>query len=191
MKLSPAGAGLPEMERLSIEKILVPMARMLFTWDLASFMIRREVKIINKLLTNIPAEALKKQLIINRTFAIEDDTRRYSINMALDHLIIAGSAVMLVIKTLSSEKEFSKEITIEAVKSQHNDDGTLEKFNNFYDTYINFIKNLPHKQSKMTKKHPWFVRFNNFDWHIFMFMHTMIHRRQIEEIIAHLGAKNV
>jgi hypothetical protein len=191
MKLAPAGAGLPEVERLGIEKILVPIARTLFTWDLALFMVKREVRIINKLLENISLEQRREQNIISRTFAIEDDTRRYSINMALDHLLVAGNAVMLVIKTLSSEKSFDREVTIEGVKAQHNEDNALEKFNDFYAKYANFITSIPHNQSKATKKHPWFVYFNNFDWSVFMFMHTMIHRRQIEEIIKTLGAKNV
>ncbi len=36
------------------------------------------------------------------------------------------------------------------------------------------------------EKHPWFVHFNNSDWACFMFMHTFIHRRQIESIIKDL-----
>jgi hypothetical protein len=38
----------------------------------------------------------------------------------------------------------------------------------------------------MTKAHPWFVNFNNSDWACFMFMHTFIHRRQIQAIIKDL-----
>jgi len=38
----------------------------------------------------------------------------------------------------------------------------------------------------MTKAHPWFVKFNNFDWNNFMFMHTFIHRRQIQAILNEL-----
>ncbi len=56
--------------------------------------------------------------------------------------------------------------------------------------YENMIKKLDKKQSKAKIRHPWFVEFNNFDWSVFMYMHTFIHRRQIEEIIRVLGEKN-
>ncbi|MBD3795262.1 MAG: hypothetical protein IE881_04915 [Epsilonproteobacteria bacterium] len=41
--------------------------------------------------------------------------------------------------TLSKEKAFEGEIRIEAVKPQHNED-YLERFNQFSDKYIKFIK---------------------------------------------------
>jgi hypothetical protein len=56
---------------------------------------------------------------------------------------------------------------------------------------IFFINRLPKKHSQMTKRHPWFVEFNNFDWSAFMYMHTFIHRRQIEAIISKQEEKNV
>ena len=39
----------------------------------------------------------------------------------------------------------------------------LENFFKFYDSYYNMINDLEKKQSISTKKHPWFVNFNNFD----------------------------
>ena len=51
---------------------------------------------------------------------------------------------------------------------------------------VDWIKSLDKKQSKMKKKHPWFTEFNNYDWSVFMFMHTFIHRRQIQAIIKEL-----
>lgn len=190
MDLDRPGAGLPEKERLGIKNILVPVARVFFTWDIALFLLKREIRIIKKLVRDISEEKCIEQNIIERTFAIEDDSRRFSVNLVLEHLTIAGSLVMDVIKNLSSEKTYEKEITIEGVKPYQNKLGQLEEFLEFYDSYFKFIENLPKKQSKMTKKHPWFVSFNNFDWNTFMFMHTFIHRRQIEAIIKKQGEKN-
>ncbi len=190
MELAKPGEGLPENERLGIKNILVPVARTFFTWNIALFLVKREVKIIKKLVQKLPREKCIEKNIIDRTFAIEDDTRQFSVNLVLEHLTIAGSAIMLVIKSLSEEKEFKREITIEGVKPKENKLDQIDDFLAFYDKYFEFIKELPKKQSKMTKKHPWFVSFNNFDWSVFMFMHTFIHRRQIEAIIKKLGEKN-
>jgi len=186
MSQGVAGAGLPQIEGLFIKRVLVPSVRILCTWNIALFMIKREVRIIENLIANFDEEVLQQRVVIKRAFAIEDHSRDYSINMTLEHLRIAGMAVMSVINTLSQEKEFTKEITIEAVKPKDNSKDEAKKFFEFMKTYEEYIKNHKKNYSKMTKKHPWFVNFNNFDWSCFMYMHTFIHRRQIEAIIKEL-----
>jgi len=186
MKLANPGAGLPNIERLLIKNILVPAVRIIFTWDIALLYLKKEVSLIKKLVQNLPKELHQKQIIIDRTFAIEEDTRQFSVNMVLEHLTIAGGLVYKVIDTLSKEKEIQREIKIEAVKPKENKQNQLDEFLNFYENYFAYIKNHPKNQSKIKKKHPWFIEFNNYDWSIFMFMHTFIHRRQIEAIIKKL-----
>lgn len=183
MKLAKAGAGLPNLERVFIKNILVPTVRTFFTWDIALFMFKREVSIIKKLTQNLSKEELEKQVIIDRTFAIEDHSRQFSVSMVCEHLTIAGMAISSVIKKLSKEVDIKKDIKIEDVKPQNNSEEAIENFFKFTQIYEKMIKNLEKKQSNQTLKHPWFVKFNNFDWSVFMYMHTFIHRRQIEEII--------
>lgn len=187
MRLAKAGDGLPKFERLVIKYFLVPLVRIFFTWDIVLIYLKREVSLIEKLVQKVDSEFLTKQLIIDRTFAIEDDSRRYSINMVLEHLSITGNGVKDVIKALSNEKEYPNPLTIEGVKPHDNKKDQLKEFLEFYKSYFEFIENLSKNYSKATKKHPWFCEFNNFDWSVFMFMHTFIHRRQIEAIIKSLG----
>ena len=113
MKLAPAGSGLPNVERLFIKNLLVPTIRIFITWDIALFLLQRELKIIDKILKPINEDLLTKKIIINRTFAIEDDSRQFSINMVLEHLEIAGNKVKNIIETLSLEKEFVEDLKIE------------------------------------------------------------------------------
>jgi hypothetical protein len=186
MKFEKAGAGLPEFERLFIKLFLVPIVRITMNWTISRLLIKREIKIIKKLLSSISADKLLQKMSISRTFAIEDNSRQFSVNEVLEHLVIAGTLVKDVIETLSKEKEVEFDIKIENVKPKENKANQLEDFLEFYQDYNKFIKDLPKKQSKMTKAHPWFVSFNNFDWNNFMFMHTFIHRRQIEAILNEL-----
>ena len=186
MKFGKAGAGLPEMERLFIRLFLVPIVRIVMNWTIARLLIKREVKIIKNLLSDISSVQLQQKMPIDRTFAIEDNSRQFSINEVLEHLVIAGNLVKEVIKSLSQEKEVDFDIKIENVKPKENRENQLGIFLEFYQDYDKFIKNLSKKQSKMTKAHPWFVKFNNFDWNNFMFMHTFIHRRQIQAILNEL-----
>ena len=186
MKLAPPGSGLPEQERLGIKNFLVPMIRILFTWNLALWFLKREIKIIEQLVSQIPREKCTQKVLINRTFGIEDDTRQFSINLVLEHLVIAGQAVQMVIQKLSQEEEIPMPIKIEAVKPKENKLDQIDDFLKFYHSYFDFIENLPKKQSKMTKAHPWFIKFNNYDWSVFMYMHTFIHRRQLQAIMKEL-----
>lgn len=88
MKLQKPGSGLPNIERLFIKNFFVPILRTFFTWNIALFLLKREVSIIRKLTKELSQNELQKQIIINRTFAIEDDSRQFSISMVLEHLII-------------------------------------------------------------------------------------------------------
>ena len=190
MKLAPAGSGLPNFERLFIKNLLVPTIRIFITWDIALFLLQRELRIIDKLLKSINEDLLTKKVIIDRTFAIEDDSRQFSINMVCEHLVIAGMGVSSIIKKLSREQIPKNELTIEQVKPKENKENSLEDFLAFMNMYENMMKKLDKKQSNAKMRHPWFVEFNNFDWSVFMYMHTFIHRRQIEEIIRVLGENN-
>ncbi len=186
MKLQKAGTGLPTFERNFLRYAIVPFVRIFFTWDLAVIFLKREVKLIENLVKNIEKEKRNISKIITRTLAIEDDSRRNSINQTLEHLVIAGELVKNVIQTLSKEEKYSELVKIENVKAYGNNDEQLKLFLEFYNDYFEFIKKFPKKQSKTKHKHPWFVEFNNFDWSVFMYMHTFIHRRQIEQIIKEI-----
>jgi len=186
MRFGKAGAGLPEIERLFIRIFLVPIVRITMNWTISRLLVKREVKIINNLLQNISKEKLQQKMSIERTFAIEDNSRQFSVNEVLEHLVIAGNLVKDVIGSLSQEKEVNFDIKIENVKPKENKENQLEIFLEFYQEYDKFIKDLSKNQSKMTKAHPWFVKFNNSDWNTFMFMHTFIHRRQIQAILNEL-----
>ncbi|WP_373072890.1 hypothetical protein [Sulfurimonas sp.] len=191
MELQKAGSGLPNIERLFIKNILVPLTSNIFTWNSALYMYKKEIQKITKLIISLEDKALQQKTIIDRTFAIEDHSRQFSVNMVLEHLTITGYGIMSVIDTLSKEKEFEKEITVEGVKPFENKQNSLKDLLAFSHKYENFINNLSKEQSIATKKHPWFIEFNNFQWSVFMFMHTFIHRRQIKAIVAQLEREKI
>lgn len=180
------GDGLPRGEFLLIRLLLIPMVRTFFTWHVAFWLFKREARIIISLLEQLEEEERLRQVVIDKTFAIEDHSRQFSLNMVIEHLCITGRKVMGIITALTEEREFTEVVTIEGVKPFENRSGTLEDFKLFIDEYKIFFTALPKHQSTMTKPHPWFRSFNNFDWNAFMYMHTFIHRRQIESILKAL-----
>ena len=180
------GDGLPRGEFLLIRLLLIPLVRTFFTWQIAFWLFKREARIIISLLEELNEEEKLQQIVIDKTFAIEDHSRQFSLNMVIEHLYITGRKVMEIITALSQEREYSEVVTIAGVKPFANRSGTLVDFKAFIDEYKTFFAALPKHHSKMTKPHPWFYSFNNFDWNSFMYMHTFIHRRQIQAIIAAL-----
>lgn len=186
MELGKPGEGLPTWELRLIKGVLIPLVRTFFTWQIGHRLFQCEVKKIAKLIRSVPKEEQQKQVIIDKTFAIEDHTRQFSVNMVAEHLTIAGRGVMGIIATISQERAFERPVTIEGVKPFENKADQSDEFEAFAKEYAAFFRSLPKRHSKTTSPHPWFVEFNNFDWAAFMFMHTFIHRRQIEAIIKKL-----
>lgn len=180
------GEGLPRGEFWLIRLVLIPMVRTFFTWEIAYSLFRRETRLIASLIEQVDPKELQRMMAIDKTFGIEDHSRQFSLNMVLEHLTIAGRGVKGIIETLSQEKPFQRHITIEGVKPFENRPDALNDFKAFVDEYGRFFRGLKKKHSRMTTPHPWFRSFNNFDWAAFMYMHTFIHRRQIEEIIKTL-----
>ena len=88
MKFEKAGAGLPEFERLFIRLFLIPIVRITMNWTISRLLIKREIKIIKKLLSSISTQKLQQKMSISRTFAIEDNSRQFSVNEVLEHLVI-------------------------------------------------------------------------------------------------------
>lgn len=186
MSEAKAGDGLPNIERLFIKNILVPFAKVFFNWDNSLKMFQSEVKKIENLIKNIPEEKLQQRVKIDRIFGIENHSRDYSINMTLQHLTIVGTALIMVIDTLSKEQVIEKEVRIEDVKPSEQTKEESRKFFLYVKKYESFIKSHDKKVSTMKKKHPWFIEFNNKEWSTFAFIHTFVHRRQIEAIIKKL-----
>jgi|GEM_PF-1455149 len=185
-----AGDGLPSLEKRVIRYFLIPVVRLLMTWSIALFLIQRERKLIEKLVLSLDEKQRSKRVKINRVFAIEEHSSDFSVNMVCEHLYIAGGAVLRVIDSLTKEKEFKRDIKIEDVKPKGEDSNSLENYLLFMNKYESYIKKHKKNQSKQTKPHPWFINFNNSDWACFMFMHTFIHRRQIQEIIRVIKENN-
>lgn len=180
------GEGLPKGEFMVIRLFLIPLVRTFFTWRIAFWLFKRESKIIIALLDSLSENERLRQVVIDKTFAIEDHSRQFSLNMVIEHLCITGRKVMGVITALSAEKTFDEPLTIQGVKPFENKADTLSDFKAFVDDYTHFFASLEKKHSLMTKPHPWFRSFNNFDWNAFMYMHTFIHRRQIQAVIKAL-----
>ena len=68
---------------------------------------------------DLSEEELNKRVLIEHILGIEDDTRDWSVALVIEHLFIVNTGIIQVIKTLSEEKSFDTQISIEAVKPEN------------------------------------------------------------------------
>lgn len=181
--LQAPGAGLPKFERLFIKHFMVPIGRSFIGWRVSMFLLDHEIQSIRKLIVNLTPEQLQQRVLIKHIFGIEDDTRDWSINLVIEHLAIANHRIIEIIKSLSHEKIFKEDVTIQMVKpkARHT---TIEELETIVHNFKNF--STTNRSSKLTKAHPWFVEFNNKGWNSFLPIHTWVHKRQIKAILKRL-----
>jgi len=179
--LQPPGAGLPRLERLFIRYTLVPFAKYCLGWRSSRLWLDHEMQKIKKMVTPLSEASYQKRVLIDHHLGIEDDTRDWSVAMVIEHLIIVNTGIIEVIKTLGEERPVTMDIRIEDVKPHHGNT-TLQALQSLLDNYQRGYT-PPKRNSRMTKAHPWFVAFNDQEWHTFLAIHTWVHRRQIEAIL--------
>ncbi len=182
--LQPPGSGLPRLERLFIKYILVPFAKYGLGWKSSQIWLDYEIGRIETSIQNLNETALDQRVLIDHILGIEDDTRDWSISLVIEHLCIVTEGIIEVIKTLGEEKTVEMQIRIEDVKPQ---EGAVDftKLKAIVTTYKAYTP--PKRNSHMTKAHPWFIEFNDQEWHTFLAIHTWVHRRQIEAIVKKLS----
>jgi len=181
--LQPPGAGLPKIEKAFIKYLLVPLARYALGWKSARIWLDHEMRCITEMLAPLSQEQYRQRILIDHHLGIEDDTRDWSVSMVIEHLIIVDTGIIKVIKTLGKEERVDQEIRIEDVKP-HQGAGTLSELQLLLDDYRCYLP--PKRNSHMTKAHPWFVEFNDREWHTFLAIHTWVHKRQIKAILTKL-----
>lgn len=129
------------------------------------------------------------RVLIDRFPGIEDSSRYWSVAMAVEHLIIVGSACAQGIVLLSHGKVPPSEARIENVKPN----GALKPME-LESAYTGFLADYSDKlntqvgdrKSKTTHRHPWLGPMTSAQWNWLMSTHQGLHRHQIQLILAGL-----
>lgn len=184
-KLGDPGAGLPFYEWFIAKYLLFPQRFRTIDNEQAIANFAEESKNILQIVSRLnDAELLEKRLI-KRLRGLEDNSRYWSIAMALEHMIIAGTSLRGVIIALSSGRTDLPESTIAGLKPspEISAEGLIERFEQMTQKFIRAaevakVDAFP----KITYSHPWFGPLNAKQWLIFAGAHQTVHRNQIEEI---------
>lgn len=135
-------------------------------------------------------EQLKTRILVPRLQGIEDSSRYWSVAMTLEHLVIVGTGITAIVKSLGQNIVPPVKVNIGNLKPKgsHEPQSDLHDFRRFATTTrpaLEQVIRLP--VSRIHKlDHPWFGPFDALEWQWVMATHSVIHYRQIKAIVAQL-----
>lgn len=185
-RLDKPGAGIPWHQEKFIKHLVVPVLPLVFDWDRALRFLQKQIHEIMELVEGLDEEKMAKQVLVSPMFALEDSSRFYSINMVIEHLVMVNLGTYEIVDQLSQEQAIERELSTAKVKPFKNTNHT-KNLRVFVKAYTKMLEKNTRVISKMTKEHPWFGPFTNYQWHLFIGLHNKLHKRQIQKIMKALN----
>lgn len=194
-RLAPPGAGIPRFSRWAARYLFLPRA-FRRPWDEATTHYRRQLEAIRALAESTPADLRANPALVRPLRGLEDSSRRWSVQMTLEHLVIVGDGMAGMIVTLAAGGTPPVVVDTAAVKPLG-----VEPWNTTWDRFLRMAANQPReidariaadggdRASRATHPHPWFGPFTAHQWHWMLGIHASIHRTQIIEIRRALGCR--
>lgn len=184
------GQGLPFLEWFIAKYFIFPSVYKKTSLEEAKTTFSNESKKIINLTSNLDNEKMSTRCLIERPRGLEDNSRYWSVGMAVEHLVIVGNGIGNMISELANGGTNRPTVKIEDVKPDPNSD-PAKVISDFKEMSENFLKDIPLSELEnfdhVTHDHPWFGPMNAKQWYILAGRHQGVHRHQIEKIIEKLG----
>lgn len=181
--LAPPGAGLPGLE-LVLARSGFRALRAVLGRDRIRDWLASETRKVLSLARDLPADAMRRPVLIRRPAGLEDSSRNWSAAMVVQHLVIVDTGIGEVIAALSDNRAFEREVRIADVKPAA-DAGPeqLACLAGAVETYLARLAAIADLRTARRHAHPWFGSLDGHGWHVLAAVHTLIHRRQLEAIV--------
>ncbi len=135
--------------------------------------------------------AAEEPVLISRITGIEDSSRNWSLLMVLEHLCMTNREMLTAIDALRRDIVPRGEIDIAMYKPDVDIDlGVIDRFKDGVYDFIEVVRahiNNRGLNTRLTCVHPWFGELNAHKWNCLAAIHTKIHRRQAQAIVAKQG----
>lgn len=184
INLAPPGGGLPNLERLAASSLLQGMRAVLPKYLLSRWL-RRETANVLALAASLPEALTSRRVLTPRLTGLEDDSRYWSANMVLQHLVIVDRGIRELAIALADGQTFARQVRIAEVKPEASagaeQQGLLQ---GAVDDYLDLIDTLGNLRTAGRHAHPWFGELDLRGWHALSAMHATAHRRQMQCIVG-------
>lgn len=188
--LDKPGAGVPTFERLFYKYYVGPYIAARSDWDKNWDTFDRINRKTIALADNLSDEKLTTRILVPRLRGIEDSSRYWSVAMTLEHLVIVGTGITSIVKSLGNNIVPPIKVNTASVKPKgaHAPRTDMNDFHQFAGSarmVIEGATRLPISRMH-TLDHPWFGPFDALQWQWMLGVHGVIHYRQIKAIVAQL-----
>ncbi len=193
--LAPPGAGIPLPHRLFLRLFVKPFRANRSSYEQSAALFEKSVRRIRRELEGLSEAELTQPVLVKPLRGLEDSSRFWSIAMALEHMVIEGRQISIVIRALDADRA-------EWLEGRKADTATvkptgerfareaLADFRKFAEQEApGMWRGLNGPQSDALFLHPWFGKMNSRAWFWLLGAHNLIHLQQIREIKKGLKAK--
>lgn len=182
--LEKPGAGLPFLEALIARWYVGPFQsrkndahKNLRLFSMAGARILKEA-------ASVPEDKRDQKVLVPRMKGVEDSSRFWCVNEVLEHLMITGEGMRMVIKALADGKTTDYVVRIENFKPKGKYQGGDAKpdFKKFLDETVKDLEPLKIEDKGLTHLHPWLGHFNALQWTWLLAGHSGLHLAQLQAI---------
>ena len=185
-RLAPPGAGIPLPHRLFMTYVVRPLIAARSDWQENAQLFRRWTEKIDDELVGLSEAQLCRRVLVPSQVGLEDSSRFWSVAMALEHLVIVGSKIEMLIGELADERVPPQaKVETAAVKplGELSAEQAIREFRAWaYGAEKRVLEKSRSRTSRAFLVHPWFGPFNSLSWQWLLAQHHGIHLKQIREI---------
>ncbi|MBC8869209.1 MAG: DinB family protein [Planctomycetes bacterium] len=179
-------AGLPRFQAVVLRYVQFPIYCRFTSWKKAAAVFEAEGNKLIALAHPLSPDLFQKTVQIGPLWGLEDNSRCWSAEMVLEHLIEVGSRIAIGIVELSHGEQPSVKADDLKPKGGHGL-RLLKDYIAFLDDYAQtLLEDVGQKTSNLTHPHPWFGQLTAHGWACFGAVHLTVHRRQMERIVTGL-----
>ena len=192
-KLQAPGAGLPLIQRLALKLFVGPFQSKMVSWEESRAKYERLTSRILTKSETISAVDRKIKVLVKPIIGLEDSSRYWSVDMLLEHLLIVGTQMEVVILMLASGSSPDRKVDIAKVKptnasSASSTQDILAQYKRFAPGLMERLDaGMKNKNSLTTLHHPWFGPINARQWYWLASSHQAIHWEQLKQIAKQIA----
>jgi len=182
----------------NIDNLLIKTAvRLLFIMTSRERAIKQAQCILEnymRLADGLSPEVGSRSVKVPRMRGVDEDMRRWSFYMILEHNTIVARSISAVIRQLVRGEPLTGAAAINIKKdvmpSQSAGEEQLPAFRDSVDEHVEMVKALGRLRGTKTAKHPIFGDFDAHKWNCMFSFHLKLHYKQAEYVVGISKAEN-
>jgi hypothetical protein len=155
--------------------------------DRASMLIQKSLDNYLALAKAVDAEGGGAIVLAPRMVGIDEDMRRWSFFMILEHNTIVNRSITSIIQSLVRGEEpkgaGAIDPKIDVMPSPNPGEEQIKIFQSSVAEHLKIVSGLSRLRSSLKKRHPIFGEFDAHNWHCMFGLHLRIHYRQAKWVI--------